>query len=203
MRPTWSDAWRDRSVTPPAARAVTVPGYALLRVERVEFMQLTLAGVALVPLWTYLLLGAAQLLGADVPGRVALTPLHVALGLPLVLLLAPALHEGAHGLAARLVGARPRFGLGPGYAYTTFDRPLGRVAFVTVALAPLVGLSLLALLGVALVPGAAGWLVFAALVNASGAIGDLWMVWRAARAPRRARFVDLVDGFAVLMPRAG
>jgi hypothetical protein len=51
-------------------------------------------------------------------------------------------------------------------------------------------------------PGIAGWMIVVGTINASGAIGDLWMTARILRSPRRAMFYDLADGFAVFAPGA-
>ena len=37
-----------------------------------------------------------------------------------VILVSMTLHEAMHGIVARAVGARPFYGVGPGFAYTSF-----------------------------------------------------------------------------------
>lgn len=116
------------------------------------------------------------------------------------------LHELMHGLAMRRYGARPQYGVlwkqlvfyatSPGYGFR-------RNSYVVVALAPLVGLSGLAILGMLLLQGTS-WvalLAFCAVINGSGAVGDLWMVSIVLRYPRSAYIVDERDGIRVLMRR--
>jgi hypothetical protein len=127
----------------------------------------------------------------------------------LVLILAIAatlgLHELAHGLAMRAFGARPRYGVmpaalalyatAPGYAFT-------RNQYLVVIFAPLASLSLLAMLGMMVFPGAVAAYVLAlcATANAMGAAGDVYMGWRVARYPGRAYVIDEADGMRVFMP---
>jgi hypothetical protein len=72
-----------------------------------------------------------------------------------------------------------------------------------VGLAPLLVLSVACVTLALAWPAAAGYLLLAAIVNASGAIGDLWMAWRTLRLPRAALFYDLADGFAALVAGGG
>ncbi|NNJ13668.1 DUF3267 domain-containing protein [Chloroflexales bacterium ZM16-3] len=114
-------------------------------------------------------------------------------------------HELTHGLAMRLAGATPRYGIfwkgmmlyatSPGYAYQ-------RTTYVTIMLAPFALISALAVLGIWLVPGSqwATLFVICGAVNASGAIGDLWMTRIALRYPTTARIMDERDGMRVFVP---
>lgn len=188
---------------PPRTDAPDVPGFTPIAHERVPIMPLSLAGVVLVPLWAYLFVGAIMLLGGRSSYQATLTPLRVVLGAVIALAAVPVAHEALHGLAARALGARPAFGIGAGFAYTTFREPLARWPYLAVGLAPLVVMSAAAIALGAAWSTAAGWLVFAAVANAAGAIGDLWMAWRIVRRPRNALFIDLADGFAVLEPGDG
>ncbi|MGC9393465.1 MAG: DUF3267 domain-containing protein [Anaerolineae bacterium] len=115
------------------------------------------------------------------------------------------LHELTHGLALRTYGAHPKYGVmwkemmfyatAAGYAFR-------RNAYIVIALAPLVGLSLvgMALLMLPLT----GWLVWAivicAALNVGSAIGDLWLVRVALGYPPSAYVVDEKDGLRVFMP---
>lgn len=116
------------------------------------------------------------------------------------------LHELAHGLAMGWHGARPRYGAvwkhlmfyatAPGYGFR-------RNSYILVAVLPLVGLSCLAILGMVLLRGT-DWvalLTLCAVVNASGAIGDLCMVFIVLHYPETACVVDETDGFRVLIRR--
>ena len=116
------------------------------------------------------------------------------------------LHEGVHGLGMLAYGARPRFGIlwqglmiyatSPGYAFR-------RNAYIGVALAPLIGLSLLALIAIAFLPPFLAALVaLCATVNGAGAVGDLWIVLKTLRYPPQAYIMDKRDGMQIFMPGA-
>jgi hypothetical protein len=141
------------------------------------------------------------------PGSLEFNTLETAalvIGIPITYIL----HELAHGWVMRFYGARPRYGVmwrqfmfyatSPGFAYR-------RNAYLAVALAPLVALSLLAVLGMLLFQGTFGVVVFAlcAVVNGSGAVGDLWITAIVLRFPARAYVIDERDGVRVFLPEDG
>jgi hypothetical protein len=114
------------------------------------------------------------------------------------------LHELAHGLAMVAYGARPRFGVlwqglmfyatSPGYAFRRND-------YLVVILAPLVGLSLLALMVILFMPPEVALLVaLCATVNGAGAVGDLWIMLITLRYPERAYVMDERDGMRIFLP---
>jgi hypothetical protein len=116
------------------------------------------------------------------------------------------LHELAHGLAMAAFGARPHFGIlpeaaalyatCPGYAFT-------RNQYLVVIFAPLAGLSLAALAGIAALGGMAAYLLtLCAVANAMGACGDAYMGWRVLRYPAHAYVMDEADGMRVFLPAA-
>jgi hypothetical protein len=184
----------------PRAAPPTVPGYVLCAHVRAELLSLSVCGAVLVPLWAFVFAALVGALGGRSNFTVRMTPTNIVLGVLVAVVAAPVVHELLHGLAARLVGARPTFGAGPGYAYTTFDELLHRGPFLVVGLAPLATVSVVAVALAVVSDRLAGWLVFFAVVNAAGAIGDLWMTGRVLRLPRHALFCDLADGFAALTP---
>jgi hypothetical protein len=113
-------------------------------------------------------------------------------------------HELTHGLVMRLAGARPRYGIvwkgvmlyatSPGYAYQ-------RNTYAVILLAPFVLISALAVLGIWLVPGVLWTTLFVicGVVNASGAVGDLWMTRITLRYPPTALMMDERDGMRVFV----
>jgi hypothetical protein len=133
--------------------------------------------------------------------------LHDADWLPilLVLILIPVLHELVHGICMRIFGAHPRYGFlwkamafyatAPGYAF-----PRGR--YLIIALAPLVVLSLAAVVLMPLLSGSAwvGLFVIIATLNATGAIGDMWITALVLRYPAHAYLMDERDGVRIFMP---
>jgi len=112
------------------------------------------------------------------------------------------LHELTHGMAMRLFGAKPRYGFlwkqlmfyatTPAFAYP-------RNGFLGIALAPLFVLNMVVILGIWLLSGTF-WVAVLAVcgaINASGAIGDVWMTIIALRYPASAYVVDERDGIRV------
>jgi hypothetical protein len=96
------------------------------------------------------------------------------------ILLTLILHELTHGFMMKMFGAAPQYGVlwkqlmfyatSPGFVYR-------RNAFIAIALAPLILLSTLVVAGMWLLSGTLWVLLLGmcAAINASGAIGDLWM----------------------------
>ncbi len=114
------------------------------------------------------------------------------------------LHELVHGLAMRMGGARPQYGVlpehlmfyaaAPGYAFR-------RNACLMVEMAPLVLLSVLAILGMVILQGTI-WvtlLTLCAAMNAGGSAADLWMTSKILRYSTTSYIVDERDGFRVLI----
>jgi hypothetical protein len=121
------------------------------------------------------------------------------------LVLVVVLHELVHGIAMRIFKARPKYGVmwskmmfyatSPGFAFP-------RRAYLSVALAPLISLSLLAVLAILLLAGTP-WVLLIALaatLNAAGAIGDLWISAVVLRYPAHAYVMDEQDGMRVFLP---
>ncbi len=122
-----------------------------------------------------------------------------------VLLLMLVLHELVHGVIMGIFGARPQFGMmwkeamfyatSPGFAYP-------RRQYLAIALAPLVVISLLAVLAMVLLAGT-GWVTLVAFVatfNAAGSIGDLWIATIVLRYPSHTYVVDERDGVRIFLP---
>jgi hypothetical protein len=115
------------------------------------------------------------------------------------------LHEWLHGMTMKLFGAKPQYGFKwkqllfyatcPGHAFQ-------RNQYIAVALAPLVVLTIVFILGMWLLSGT-GWVALLGIcgvLNASGAIGDIWMSGIALRYPPTAYIVDEQDGMRVFLP---
>ncbi len=115
------------------------------------------------------------------------------------------LHELVHGFTMRRYGARPKYGVlwsGLMFYATAAGFAFRRNNYLTVALAPLVVLSLIimAILAAPLTAGQATLLIICGAFNAAGAIGDLWIVRIVTRYPREAYVIDERDGVRVFMP---
>jgi hypothetical protein len=115
-------------------------------------------------------------------------------------------HELTHGFVMHLFGAQPIYGMlwkglmfyatSPGYAYP-------RNKYIVIALAPFVCISTLVVVGIGVCAGTA-WvplLAICGVVNASGAIGDMWMTMIVLRYPPTAYIIDERDGIRVFLPK--
>jgi hypothetical protein len=117
----------------------------------------------------------------------------------------PVLHEWAHGIAMQAFGARPQYGViwrGLMFYATAPGHAFPRNHYLVVVLAPLVGVSALALVGLLLFSGSTLALVLSlcATVNAASASGDLWIATIVARYPPHAYVMDERDGVRVFLP---
>src|SRR5262249_2011117 len=105
----------------------------------------------------------------------------------LIFIISIPLHEVLHGLAIRHAGHKPRYGmmLSKGAFYATADDALfWRDDFIFIALAPLVGITLLGLVLVYLLPDTFGYYISLGIIfNAANSIGDLWMTVVVRRYP--------------------
>ncbi len=122
-------------------------------------------------------------------------------GLVLVILcmvIAIVLHELIHGMFFWIFShSRPRFGFRNGYAFASapgwfFPRGL----YLVIGMSPFVLLSLLGMALLIVVPdGAIFPILFALVINASGAVGDLWITARILWERKDVIIEDVGDGF--------
>jgi hypothetical protein len=103
-------------------------------------------------------------------------------GIGLMIAVLP-LHEWIHGQAIRYYGHKPRYGFKWVVLFATSDGALfRRHEFVKIALAPLAFISAAGAVIMLFLPsGIANWLGLTVVINAAGAIGDLWMTLVALR----------------------
>jgi len=135
-----------------------------------------------------------ETLGRGVSGNL----LSMLLWLLVAMAITIALHELTHGLFFWLFsGHKPEFGIGPGYAFAAMpDWYYPKHKYLVIALAPLLLLSALGLFASLFVPQTwLGWLLAAMIINAGGAIGDMYVSWRIARETDRVWVKDTGDGF--------
>ncbi len=145
---------------------------------------LNLVAVLSLVVWAWLFLRLAGWLRPGLQGRLDPFALRAGLSWPAVLGVIVGvllLHEAVHGLCFWLfTRERPVFGLGLLHAYAAApDWYLPRNAFLVTGLAPLAVLSLLGVAALPIVP--ASWvapLLLGLIVNAGGAVGDLYAVAR-------------------------
>ncbi|MBA2454552.1 MAG: DUF3267 domain-containing protein [Chloroflexia bacterium] len=183
----------------PHETAPEMAGYQQVSHEQLNMTKVTVGGTMLIPLWAIALMAVVAALGGPSSYETRFTfTTFVLFFVAMVGVIV--VHEILHGVAAALLGVSPSFGIGPGFAYTTFLEPMKKSSYLTVGLAPLVVITVTTVAMAAIWPDIAGWMVVIGTINASGAVGDLWMTARILRSPRRAMFYDLADGFAVFAP---
>lgn len=108
------------------------------------------------------------------------------------------LHELVHGLFFFLFARqRPEFGLGPGYAYAAMpDWFYPKYQYLVIGLSPLLLLTSLGLLASVIAPLAwLGMLLTGMIINAGGAIGDMYVCWLIAQENQQVWIKDTGDGF--------
>ena len=133
--------------------------------------------------------------GNFVPGLLALLA---------VLVVMVVVHEAIHGFFFWLyTRARPAFGVGAGYAYAAAPGwYLPRNQYLLVGISPLLVITLVGALLLAVVPAALLLPVLALMiVNASGAVGDLAVVAWLLTLPRETLASDDGDAVTVYVPR--
>lgn len=124
-------------------------------------------------------------------------------GLILLVFATLILHEAVHGLGFRLLaGVRPVFAFRGTHAYAAapgwFIR---RNPYLAIGLAPFIVLSLLAIGLLAVVPlPVIPYLILAAVMNASGSVGDLWVAVLLLRQPKNALAADAGDEITIYAP---
>jgi hypothetical protein len=163
-----------------------------------------------------LVIGAAFFLGVDrllialnlhplitiVSDKNSDTLLVIAMGVLAILLIV--IHELCHGLAFQAFGAKPRYGLNMRkfVAYASADDYyFSRDAYLIIALAPLVLISVGTILLMALTGGGLRFLMaLLGAVNAGSSIGDLWFVVVCLHYPRDLLVRDYGDGAELFKP---
>jgi signal transduction histidine kinase len=109
------------------------------------------------------------------------------------------LHEGIHALAFLFWGGKPYFGAKlPVALYCGAKNQLfRRNQYLVVGLAPLVVISLAAIIFTLLFPVLASYTLFASIGNFSGAAGDVWSVLKILRHPAGVLVEDTASGYRV------
>ncbi len=114
------------------------------------------------------------------------------------------LHELTHGLVMQLFGAKARYGIAwkqlMFYA-TSPGFPFQRNDYLVVVLAPVVLITLLVVVGMGIWAGTA-WVPLigiCGILNASGALGDIWVSMILLGYPKTALVMDERDGVRVFL----
>ena len=172
-------------------------------------LKMNIAGFFLLVLFGWLFTAAAVYLRPDDATTFLLLKWEGASGiLTIVIVLALmfvtiVVHEGIHGLGFILLAkVRPIFAFRGVYAYAAApDWFIPRDPYLVIGLAPFVGISLVGVALMAIVPAA--WiapLVLVCVVNATGAIGDLWVAALLLRQPPEALSNDTGDEINIYAP---
>ncbi|NJO83536.1 MAG: DUF3267 domain-containing protein [Blastochloris sp.] len=126
------------------------------------------------------------------------------IGLLLALVIVLPLHELIHGIAISAVGHHARYGikLSAGVLYATADNAyFRRDEYLLVAVAPLVVITVVSMILMGFAPGWVGYyLAIGVILNAGGAVGDLWSSALLLRYPTSALIRDEQDGFRIYTP---
>ncbi len=104
------------------------------------------------------------------------------------------LHEGVHGFFIRMfTGENAEFGfqLKAGMAYASSRFFFGKAAYITIALAPVIVWGIVLALLLKDVPECYWWYLYAVqILNISGCVGDLFVVYRILKAPKETLALD-------------
>lgn len=185
---------------PAAHQPPVVAGYRLIERDQIPMRRVGLIGLISAPVWIAVFLGLAHLFGGSPHIKLYVTFFGALFAIVNLTLVMPAAHEAVHGVVALLFRARPEFGIGPGFAYTTFREPVRLLPYLIIGLAPLVLISAAGVALLTLAPRAPGQTLIFIVGNATGAFGDLWVAMKVLRLPRNVRICDLADGFAYYLP---
>jgi hypothetical protein len=112
------------------------------------------------------------------------------------------LHELIHGVFMSIYGGKPRYGAGIAYFilpyfYATTKTVFLRNQFIVIAIAPLVVISLVGIGLMAAFPSIAHWMLIPFVINASGAVGDLWVTRNVLRYPKHVLLEDRKTGLII------
>ena len=112
------------------------------------------------------------------------------------------LHELIHGVFMSKYGGKPSYGAGIAYfilpyLYATTKTVFTRNQFIVIAIAPLVVISLVGIGIMAAFPSIAHWMFIPFVVNASGAVGDMWVTRNVLRYPKHVLLEDIRTGLII------
>ena len=112
------------------------------------------------------------------------------------------LHELIHGVFMSIYGGKPSYGAGIAhyilpYFYTTTKTVFLRNQFIVIAIAPLVVISMVGIGLMAALPSIAHWIFILLVLNASGAVGDLWVTRNVLRCPKQVLLEDRKNGLII------
>ncbi len=112
------------------------------------------------------------------------------------------LHELIHGVFISKYGGKPSYGAGIAYfilpyLYATTKTVFLRNQYIVVSIAPLVLISLVGIGLMAAFPSIAHWIFIPFVLNASGSVGDLWVIRNVLRYPKHVLLEDRKTGLII------
>jgi len=112
------------------------------------------------------------------------------------------LHELIHGAFMSKYGGKPSYGAGIAYFilpyfYATSKTVFPRNQYIVIAIAPLVVISLVVIGIMAAFPSIAHWMFIPFIMNASGAVGDMWVTRNVLRYPKHVILEDRKTGLII------
>ncbi len=182
-----------------------------LQKDQALFIKLNIWGLALLPIIGYVLLQLGVLLhpGFHSLGEVILPQLPLFsqfIMLILGVIVITVLHELVHGIFFWIITRQiPRFGFRGAYAFAAAPEwYIARGAYLWIGIAPLVVITVIGIICIPLIPAAFlfTWL-FCLLTNASGAIGDIYVVAYLLSQPASALIQDHGDMISIYSGTAG
>jgi hypothetical protein len=168
--------------------------------NKAAFWGMNIGGVFLMFIFGWLFLQYVSFIRPGLAFEQAISSVNVLWGLLLLLGIAVGqmvVHELIHGAFFWLfTRSRPTFGFRGWYAYAAapgwFFPPW---QYLVIGLAPIVLLSVLGMILLAVLPGGALLAaLFAVVANAASSVGDLWVTFRLGREHRPVAVEDLGDG---------
>ncbi len=113
----------------------------------------------------------------------------------------PILHELVHGFFVSKYGGKPSYGAGiyfilP-YLYTTTKTIFSRNQLIIICIAPLIVISIAGVAAMAAFPTIAQYILIPLVVNASGSVGDLWIIRTLLRYPKHILTEDQKTGMII------
>ena len=111
-------------------------------------------------------------------------------------------HEFIHGVAISMYGGKPGYGTGVAhhilpYLYTTTETVFRRNQFIVILMAPLIVISVLGVISMAIFPSIAHWFLIPLTINAAGAIGDILITFSLIRYPEHILLSDDHSGLTI------
>ena len=170
------------------------------KLELSKEVVITLIGIGTIPFFVFGLIFTD--LSTQFTGNVGLNSTGTILIVIALFIGTLVLHELIHGVFISIYGGKPYYGVGNAffifpYFYTTTKTIFLRNQFIVILIAPLILISLVAIGLMVAFPSFAHWIFLPFLINALGAVGDLWMTRNLLRYPEHVLLEDRETGTVI------